>query len=355
MVLNLVYAIVLLALTTRIEERGKNEAARSQSSTSIEQYNRLISWLKTFPTAYVSPCIRIGASDRGGHGAFAKECIPKDTKLLSIPREACITSNIVVNDEDIGEALEGLIKKAGPGSFTVALSGYLAKEYLCHKNGKESDFGPYLDTLSWERGWNGQEHVLFWSEEDVALLLEGSLCYKESIDLRAEVQVAKRVLNSLIGPAVLRERNPEKPLVPFLSWTKPPAPKVTTPIPGLGEAVTAAFVILLTRSFGDDFDEGTNISKEGTEKLVPLLDMLNHDNEPSIRHKTVADGSVEVIARRDLVVGEELYNRYKEEEELNMPKHRFFTRFGFVPGAVDDVKALFTNKSSIFFAKKAEI
>merc|ERR1712228_736270 len=118
---------------------------------------------------------------------------------------------------------------------------------------------------------------------------------------------------------------------------------------------TAAFAILLSRSFNDDFEQEVSINIDYTEKLVPLFDMLNHDNEPTIRHKTLADGSVEVIAGRDLVAGEELFNRYKEEEELNMPKHRFFSRFGFVPGFTDDVKELFTDKSSIFFARKAEI
>ena len=75
---------------------------------------------------------------------------------------------------------------------TVALAGYLAKEYLKLRAielgtrrtaeaeaGTETDvsglselfddvpFAPYILTLPWERGINDQEHVLFWSEADV--------------------------------------------------------------------------------------------------------------------------------------------------------------------------------------------
>lgn len=346
--------LALFAFTAPTQQPIKNETPPPQPNTSIEQYNNLISWLESFPTAYVLPSLRIAPSDRGGYGAFATESIPKGTKLYSIPREACITSDVVLGDEDCGEIFQELMKKAGPGSFTVALSGYLAKEFLKGKAGSETKYGPYLDTLPWKRGWNGQEHILFWSEEDISLYLKESLCYKESTDLRAEVKIAKRVLNSLVGPPILKARGiEEKPLIPFLPFTKPPPP--TSPIPGLGDAVTAAFAIALSRSFSDDFGNEIDLGDDEAERLIPVFDLLNHDNNPSIRHNTLSDGSVEVTAGRDIASGEELYNRYKEEEEVNMPNHRFFSRFGFVPGITDDIQTLFTDKSSIFFAKKAEV
>jgi len=254
-----------------------------------------------------------------------------------------------------------LIEKAGPGGFTVALAGYMAKEYLLLQEGKVQDtgFGPYLATLPWQRGVNSQEHVLFWPEEDIENLLAGSLCYKEAVGLRSEVQLAKKVLNSIIGPSVLRARDEyeeDKPLLPFLPWTKAPPPTITSPIPGVGRAVTGAFVILLTRAFDDDFDT-TSIASDNAERLIPILDMLNHDSTPSIRYSTNPDnGSVEVRARLDIPVGQEIFNRYREEEELNMPYHRFFSRFGFVPGTTrEDIMEMLGDKSSVFFAKKREV
>lgn len=191
--------------------------------------------------------------------------------------------------------------------------------------------------------------------------LRDSLCWRESRDLRNEVKVARKLLNAIVGPTVLRARMSEtqrekedKPLIPFLKWTKPPPQPVTEPVPGLGKAVTGAFVVLLTRAFDDGADE--EIGVDEIDRLVPVLDMLNHDNNPTITHKIDAnDGSVEVRARRDVESGEELFNRYREEEEMNMPYHRFFSRFGFVPGLEEDVMSLLEDKSSIFFAKRSQV
>ena len=325
--------------------------------TSTEEYSNLLKWLeKTFPTSYINPSISILPSPCGGHGAFASRDIAKDELLFKIPREACITSSTILNDSECGTAFKTLMKKAGPGSFTVSMAGYLAKEYLCYLEGKETLFGPYFATLPWKRGINGQEHVLFWKEEDVQELLSDSLCYSESSDLRSEVRVARRIMNAIVGPSILKARGEieeEKPLIPFLEFTKPPAPTVKEPVSGLGRAINGAFVILLTRAFDDDYD--TEIDFEDAERLIPILDMLNHNAEPSIRYSTNNEGAVEVIARRDVAKGEEIYNRYREEEELNMPYHRFFSRFGFVPGISEDIKNLLEDKSSIFFAKRKEI
>lgn len=347
----------LLSLTSPQQQ----EQNISTKSTSTLQYSNLVHWLNdTFPDSYISPSIHILPSPRGGHGAFARTSISKDELIFDIPREACITSSLVLEDEDCGKTFQALMDKAGRGSFTVALAGYLAKEYLCHsEEGQQSKFGPYLETLPWERGWNGQDHVLFWSEEDVSLYLRDSLCWTESTDLREEVQLACKILNSIIGPSVLKARGEysDVPIIPFLSFTKPPPPKLTDPVPKLTDTVIGAFAILLSRSFDDDYD--SEIKDEDAERLIPLLDMLNHDAHPSIRYFTNnSTGSVEVRARRDIDEDEELYNRYREEEENTMPPHRFFSRFGFVPGLTNNdggVRGLLKDKSSVFFAKRKEV
>ena len=84
--------------------------------------------------------------------------------------------------------------------------------------------------------------------------------------------------------------------------------------------------------------------------------VLQHSDEPNIRHfMRKADGTVEIRAGRDLQAGEELFNQYRSEKEESMPYHRFFTRYGFVPGISENIPNLLRDKSTIFFAQKAEV
>ena len=165
-----------------------------------------------------------------------------------------------------------------------------------------------------------------------------------------QVDLAIRVLNGIIGPSIREHRGEAVKTEADFSWpweAKPQQPQ--GPVEGLSGAVTGAFVSLLTRSFqdGETGDE---------EKMVPLLDMLQHSDEPNVRHAMrKVDGSVEVRARRDISAGEELLNQYRSEEEENMPYHRFFTRYGFVPGIMEPVQNLLKDHSPIFFAQKAEV
>lgn len=182
-----------------------------------------------------------------------------------------------------------------------------------------------------------------------AVLLFTSHCEpRSSFSLLIQVDLATKVLDGIIGPSIREYRGENVESGADFSWpweTKTP----TGPVDGLPEAMTGAFVSMLTRSFqdGESGDE---------EKLVPLLDMLQHSDEPNIRHAMrKEDGTVEVRARRDLVAGEELLNQYRSEEEANMPYHRFFTRYGFVPGIMEPIPKLLKERSTIFYPKEAEV
>lgn len=248
------------AVTNTNENKNNKQpkpAGGNLESTTTEQYNNLLTWLNdtdTFPNAFVSPSVELKPSSSGaGHGVFASQSLKEGELLFLIPREACISSQNVLNDEESGKAFQDIVDKAGPGGFTVCLAGFLAKEYLLWKenktNNKKSssaskiDYSPYFQTLPWTRGKNGQEHVLFWSEEDVQEYLPESFCYQECLDLRAEVDFATQVLNGVVGPSIVEARGEveeeEPPLIPFLSWTKPPK-KPLGPVRGLKEAVTGA-------------------------------------------------------------------------------------------------------------------
>ena len=119
---------------------------------------------------------------------------------------------------------------------------------------------------------------------------------------------------------------------------------------GLEEAVQGAMVITLTRAFAVSGNDG----KE-EDRLEPILDMLQHSETPNISHKCAEDGSIVVTARTDIKNGDELFNQYREERDVNMPYHKFFTRYGFVPGITEPVANMIAERSTIFFPQRAEV
>lgn len=329
-----------------------SETATTRSAP--QKYANLLDWL-TSQGAEINSALDIQESScGGGYGAVVTENIPNDEVLFTIPRKACVTMDNVWTDISCGDAFKELVKKAGPGANTVCMAGFLAKEYLTMEEKDKDDsssaklFGPYLATLPWERGVNNQEHTLYWSNEDIELLLKGSLSYQEAKDLRDEVKLAAKIMEGIIGPSIREYRGETVSSGADFSWPwekKQPQ----EPLDGLAKTLTGAFVSVLTRSFqdGESGDE---------EKLVPLLDMLQHSDEPNVRHAMrKVDGTVEVRARRDLKAGEELLNQYRSEAEGKMPYHRFFTRYGFVPGIMEPIPNLLRDESPIFYAQKAEV
>jgi len=318
----------------------------------------LLEWLED-NGAYINDKIELRETSQGdGYGAFVTSHVDEDELLFTIPRKLCLTLEDATSDKDCGEEFQKLIDKAGPGGNTVSMAGYMAKEYLLVQEDLKQDkedslpnsrWGPYFQTLPWERGVNNQEHILFWEDERVEKLLEGSLCYGEATSLREEVALAIRVLGPMVAKSIRVARGEETSSGFRFPWQVTAASDSERGSPeGLAEAVKGAFVCLLTRSFQDgDGDE---------EKLVPLLDMLQHSETPNVRHamRTV-DGTVEVKARCEIEAGSELWNQYRSEEEESMPYSRFFTRFGFVPGVSEPMENLLRDKSSIFYPQKAEV
>jgi hypothetical protein len=318
----------------------------------------LISWLSS-KGATISPKLQILPSSRGGgYGAFVSEPVEVDEILFTIPRTACITLEDATNDNVCGEAYKRVIERAGPGGNTVVMAGFMALERLkCLEDSKKettddssTSFGPYLETLPWGRGMNGQEHILYWDDIDSLI---GSMCYSEAESLREEVDLAITVLNGIVGKSIREYRGEDVgfkwPWQVYMDTKANDEPQ--GPVEGLPEAVKGAFVSLLTRAFQDDDDRDRD-----EEKMVPLLDMLQHSDIPNVSHvMRKDDGTVEVRARQALKPGEELLNQYRSELEETMPYHRFFTRFGFVPGIQEAVENLLQDKSSIFFAQKREV
>lgn len=328
------------------------------------KYDALLDWVKDKEGSEIHPSIELRPSTSGdGYGAFVSNAVEEGELLFAIPRSACVTLEDGTEDPECGPVYKKLIEKAGAGGNTVVLAGFLATERLrslAHAKQKQenpdeatadSSFGPYLETLPWSRGVNNQEHTLFWEEETIDALLTGTMAYEEVVSLRAEVELAAKVLDGIVGKKIRQFRGEAESGESGFKWPWEVTIDSTTspgPVEGLQEAVTGAFVSLLTRSFQDG--EGDE------EKLVPMLDLLQHSDEPNVSHvMRKENGRVEVRARRALEPDEELLNQYRSELEVSMPYHRFFTRFGFVPGIQEPVENLLRDKSPIFFAQKAEV
>ena len=280
------------------------------------KYEAFLTWLKKQNDSFVSEKIELKPSSLvgGGFGAFVTSAVEADELLFRVPRGACITMSDAFNDPHFGESFQKLVEKAGPGGNTVVLAGYIAKERLKNFNSEEtsvdSKYSSYLATLPWKRGVNNQEHILYWTDDEIETLLRGTMCCGEATDLRREVDLAIKVLDSIFARPSRTFKFP---------WDKEDSPQV--PLNELPEAVKAAFVCLLTRAFQDD-TAGDDTNDE--EKLVPLLDMLQHSEEPNVSHVMLreSNGDVEVRSRRALEAGEELLNQYRSEMEESMPYHR---------------------------------
>jgi hypothetical protein len=326
----------------------------SVSTVERCKYETLLDWLRS-NDAIVNDKLEIGESSLGGGcGVFLSSSVQEGEILFTVPRKACVTLADALQDSDCGKTFAKLIEKAGPGGNTVVMAAYLAKEYLISLENKSVKFQAYLETLPWERGMNSQEHILFWTEMEIDTNLKGSFCYPEATDLRAEVSLAIQIIEKIVGPSIRIARGEIMESGFRWPWQlmTPPTASTTSsldrPIEGLDPAVRGAFVTLLTRAFQD--------GNEDEEKLVPLLDMLQHSEQPNVRHAMrKEDGTVEVRARRTIMGGEELLNQYRSEEEESMPYHRFFTRFGFVPGISEPITDLLSDKSSIFYPKVVEV
>jgi len=189
---------------------SKSDSRTKLFASSADKYNDLIHWFTTSnEQSYISNKVDIRPSTRGGlatggYGVFANDDLAEGELIFTIPKNCCVTLNDALEDVECGAAFKQLMEKAGPGTDTVVLAGYLAKQYLLLNEydrrvsrGEKSDddnimrrlskikFATYLRTLPWERGVNAQEHVLFWQDEDVDSLLKGSLAYEDAIEIRS--------------------------------------------------------------------------------------------------------------------------------------------------------------------------
>jgi len=338
--------------TTVTVDDSLQSAAKVETPCSSPIHADLLTWLKQNPNTFVSPKFSLQPSTLGGYGGFANAPIPKDELLFRIPRECCVTYEDALSDPDCGEAFRLIKEKRVPSWRMILIAGWIAKEYLVAKEYEEAittekdgiKHSAYFQSVPWDRGSLGQDHLLFWSDEEVETLLGGSLAYEDALLIRKTVDNAVMLLCGVMVPIVhgvrvgLRDQD--------LHSTDDDA-DYTDILERLQQAIRGAFVIALSRSFAEEV-ECDDESIEVENLLLPLIDILQHSNTPNTILEPYED-YVLVRARRDVESGEELFHQYQEENNDVIPPHKFFTRYGFIPGVKEPIAELLKGRSHLFF------
>lgn len=276
----------------------------------------LLDWMVATDDHVVATVLSIGPStySGGGQGLFVTQNVAKGEVLLTIPESNIISVDNAWHDDVWGDAFCYLSDEGGAAGKMASLAGFIAKEML---KAKESYWYPYLSMLPKQS--SDLDHVLWWSDDDIDTLLVESNIRSEVSTLREDTHSAMDILWQ-----VLQSED---------SWDLPPSKDAWD------EAVRAAYVAILSRSFEDDSTDSS--------KLVPVLDMTQHSDDANLEHSTNGQtGEIVVKARRDLVAGEELTINYAPD----MEPFQFFPIYGFVPsGEGTSCRELLKRKSPLFF------
>lgn len=323
-------AVVGESLTSSIKvETEEDVTSRPNSSSSV--HADLVSWLNENPSTFISPKFCVERSKLGGYGGFANSPIQKNELLLRIPRECCVTYEDALFDPECGEAFQSIKKERVSSWGMVLIAGWIAKEFLLANENASTKHLPYMKSLPWTREPGLQDHILFWSDEEVETLLGGSLAHEDALLIRKTVDSTTKILRDFVVPVIQEARgNPHDRYVHSTNDENDAA--------GLSEileqAVKGAFVIALSRSFAEEV-ESDNGAIEVENLLLPLIDILQHSNTPNTVLEPYED-YILLRARCTVKTGEELFHQYQEENDDVIPPHKFFTRYGFIPGRTTD-------------------
>lgn len=346
-----------------------DEVDDATSTTSSPIHAHLVQWLSSHPNTHITSKFVIRPSTLGGgYGGFANNFIPRGELILQIPRELCVTYDDVLHDSTCGHVFQSIKNERIPSWGMILIAGWIAKECVIaqrepsllanHNNVDASNnsrikHNPYLQSLPWTQGGSfSQDHILFWSQDEVETLLGGSKAYADALLIRNTVddaikRLADVMVSIIIHDSRMAERSSQsdrRQLPATMSNDEDEADIRER----YSNAVKGAFVISLSRSFAEEveYDNGTTIEVENV--LLPLIDILQHSNTPNTMLESY-DDCILLRARRDIEKGEELFHQYQEEREDVIPPHKFFTRYGFIPGVKEPIAELLKSKSDLFF------
>ena len=242
-----------------------------------------------------------------GHGLFSRTSFLPESEAFTIPAQKCITLNDVKNHPDLGEVLTIMIDDLGEEEGPLAsLAAFLASEMLREQCAEwEEDpslSGPYADyikCLPTGRAVSEQDHVLWWSHDEVSRLFEGGAAYEKAMALRDWVETEGEIIEGMLVSDLAQKM-------------------MGLSVQQVRGAVTNAFVNVLNRSLFNDSD---------LQRLVPVLDMCAHSSSPNLKHEVDSAGNVVVTPTRPIMAGEELTLDYYSSE---FEGHEWYVMYGFI-------------------------
>lgn len=342
-------------------------------ATQLEHPHSLL-WsttLKTAANSYVHPSVQLAIRppSEGGTGIIATDDIPSDTIAMCLPLEevgmidaASILDSPQLKQQKGQDAVMDMLSEMWNKEFAsvnkskletqegrrlAVLAGLIAHLQLTRykdltavesnlstwnnnlvkeifaldesrRLGLFLDAMPLLPQHSSENNHPFPTHFLYWADDEIQYLLQGTIAQTKAREVRAGVGLVIREWSAFF----LKEHSES------LSQTQ------------ILNAIFSAFTSVLSRSFGDA--AGRDLDGKG-RMLVPLVDMLNHDGEqPNVSWKWhVGEGDDEMVegGRGDIVVrtlldvkkGDELVKCYGWR-----PSWDIASSYGFVPQIKDE-------------------
>ena len=348
--------------TSRLYSSGKVKENETHQDQQQQQHSHLLIWEKTLevaPDSYVNPAIELAirSPEEGGTGILAVDDVEKNTVVMCLPlgQVGMIDAASLLNSAPEGEdavidmlnemwnkqlASEQDEKKSEvreEGKRLAVLVGIIAHLQLTRYKDKTAwtanevkeghaleqsrRLGLFLDAMPLlpQRPTPNNPlphpfptHFLYWDDEEIEQLLQGTMALTKAREVRAGVGLVVREFSD----AFLKEHRPGVKQAEILN------------------AIFSAFTAVLSRSFGDE--AGRDLNGAG-RMLVPMVDMLNHDGEdPNVSWQwhvegdeekiKAGEGDIAVTTLKDVKKGEELYKCYGWR-----PAWDIASSYGFVP------------------------
>ena len=260
--------VVLVGATAAEDDANHHHLPPPRKQPEVWQ-DELVSWLMSKPNGYYSHKIQWQKTPELGnsYNMYAVEDISKDETIMIIPQSAIMGSN-GTNEECI----------------TVA---NMMQEY---DKGPESQYYPYIKYLfgdGYEGGTSTGLLPTTWSQSAKDLLanivgkkLEPRKIEMSSVFEQCDGQWKKKFLESMDRPTKQRYED--------------------------------AYIFWVCRSW--------------TDKMVPILDMINHRNGKwlNVESTTAHSGKdIQVYAKRDIVKGEQLYSKCPLYQNTQYKRFRY--------------------------------
>jgi len=243
----------------------------------------------------------VRSPEEGGAGIFAKTHINKEETIIALPSKHYnleTLMNLIPNEiQTKTSVLEKLIN-GGNDDKTMALIGALTCACLLkdHCENVNAAIGPYWNVLATT---NCQDHVLYWSQEEVDSLLMNTISWTKVGDTHQALRKMKQVL----GPSLTSDTSMS------LYRTLSQDDVMSTIQKSLALAVSRVFS---HPSYG--------------YQMLPVIDLLNHSHENNVQWCMQDDARAMVVAVRDIKQGEELYSSYGKKGSWD-----WGTDYGFCP------------------------